>query len=81
MGVYLLQNMYVLSKIVSSSAFCCAKQLYGAQQIGSDTSARAHYVVGQALNARDEICETSGSPFPHCRPCFSLQWGFFAQTH
>lgn len=59
-GAYLLQKICLLSKILSSSVLCCAKQLYGVQQIGSDTSAQNGYVMGQALNARNKICETSG---------------------
>lgn len=60
-GAYLLQKIRVLSMIVSSSVLCCAKRLCGVQQIGSDTSARNGYVMGQALNVRNEICETLGA--------------------
>lgn len=59
-GARLLQKMGLLSKIGSSLAFCCAKQLHGAQQIGSDTSAQNSYVTAQILNTTNEICETSG---------------------
>lgn len=60
-GAYLLQKIRVLSMTVSSSVLCCAKWLCGVQQIGSDTSARNGYVMGQALNVRNEICETLGA--------------------
>lgn len=82
-GAYLLQKICLLSKIVSSSVLCCAKQLYGVQQIGSDMSAQNGYVMGQALNARNEICETSGFQlWSGChRSCLPVwKGGFLAPT-